>query len=337
MTRFNFSLAILACSLATSSIAAPDNLRYRLTLLDPSLTSSTEVTDLNNRGEVVGNDGNGRAFLWNGQLVDLGSRLDPGSPVSRAMAVNDRSDIVGTYQDGKGVTHNFLLQQGQVITIQVIGNGPVTPTDINNCRQVVGTAFDAQFIEHGFIWRRGEAELLEAPPGGAGVGVTAVNAHGVAVGASLVGDNSRAVIWKDGAALFIGPESMRAVAINKREQVLLEPDSLPGVVSIWEDGEVQPLPVLSGSLGTMIARDINNRGQVVGSSSMPDGSSAATLWHKDAAVNLNTRIDSNDPLRPFVRLAFAALINNRGQIVALGPDSRRPDGAFQYYLLTPVR
>jgi probable HAF family extracellular repeat protein len=336
MTRFNLSVAILACSLAMSSIAAHAEVRYRLTPLDPSLTASTQVTDLNNGGEVVGNDGAGRAFLWNGELVDLGTVLDPESPVSRANAINDGSDIVGTFLDGLGVTHNFLLQDGEVITIQVIGNRPVIPSDINNLRQVVGTTFDEQFVQHGFIWQDGEAELLEAPSGSTFGAIAAVNNRGVAVGAAFVGDTTRAVVWKDGEPRFIGPDGTHAVAINDREQVLVEPEWLPGVTSIWKNGELKPLPALSGSLGTMIARDINNRGQVVGLSSMPNGTSTATLWHGDVAIDLNDRIAADDPLRPFVRLAAAFLINDRRQIVAFGPDSRAADGHFRFYLLTPA-
>jgi hypothetical protein len=47
-------------------------------------------------------------------------------------------------------------------------------------------------------------------------------------------------------------------------------------------------------------------------------------------------IDRQDPLQPFVHLEIARLINNPGQIVAQGVDSRRTDGLFGYYLLTPV-
>lgn len=337
MTRFNLSLAILACSLATSSIAAPGNVRYRLTPLDPSLTASTEATDLNNRGEVVGNDGNGRAFLWNGQLIDLGNQIDPASPVSRATGINDRSDIVGTFIDGQGRSRNYLLSRGEVITIQVIGDRVAFPEAINNRRQVAGWTHDEQGQQQGFIWQRGEAELLEAPVGGSFPTVVAVNGRGVAVGTSSAGESFRPVLWKDGEARFIGPLSMSAIAINNREQVLLEPEFKPGVYFIWEDGETRPLPVLNGSLGTMLAFDINNHGQVVGFSSMPDGSSRAALWQGDRAIDLNARIAANDPLRPFVSLRGAFLINDRRQIVAFGPDSRVADGNFRFYLLTPVR
>ena len=358
MTRFNLSIAILACSIATSSIAAPGNVRYRLTLLDPSLTASADVRDINNRGEVVGVDGNGVAFLWNGQLVALGPLLDPESPVSRAQAINDRSDIVGNYTDGIGRTHNFLLQGGAVNTIQVIGNGAVQPADINNRRQVVGTAFDAQFIQHGFIWRRGESELLESPPGGEFCcgGVRAVNAHGVAVGVTFVSDRPRAVLWKavalnergvvlgtsdgatrhvviweDAAAVDLAiPAGAVPRDINDREQVT---GTLQRHGFLWERGIVTQLPSLEGALITEAA-NLNNAGEIVGTSSLPTGS-RATLWEDEQVFDLNGLIRRNDPLRSFVTLVSASSINDRGAIVATGRDSRAPT-ELRTYLLTAV-
>jgi probable HAF family extracellular repeat protein len=336
MTRFNLSLAVLACSLATSSMATAADVRYRLTLLDPTLTAAADVRGLNNRGEVVGVDGHGHAFLWKeGQLTDLNAQLDPASPFSTAEDINDRSAVVGLYFDGLGRQHGYLLSRGTVTTPQVIGDRGVLPRAINKRGQVVGVAFDEQGQRHGFIWRRGEAELLEAPPAGTFPTPVAVNGRGVATGTSSTKDSFQSVIWKDGDAQFIGPESMGAIAINNREQVLLEPEFGPGIYALWEDGETRPLAALNGSLGTMLAFDIDNRGRVVGLCSMPDGSSAATLWRHEVPINLNERIDSSDPLRPFIRLVAARQINDRGQIVAQGVDSRSPNDAL-YYLLDPV-
>jgi hypothetical protein len=60
------------------------------------------------------------------------------------------------------------------------------------------------------------------------------------------------------------------------------------------------------------------------------------MWQGSGAsvVNLNTLISSSDPSRPYVTLASGMFINNVGQIVATGNDSRIPDFQ-QYYLLTP--
>jgi probable HAF family extracellular repeat protein len=331
-------IAILTLALSTSALSAhAAEVRYRLTLLDPSLDASTQVTEMNDRGEVIGNDGTGRAFLWgNGKLVDLGSLLDPQSAVSRAVGLNNRSDIVGSYQDGQGVTRQFLLQQGQVVPVVAIAGQPAILADINNRGQVLGSVSDAQFHEHLFIWRRGEAELLDPLPGGSNVGATAINDRAVVAGISDSPEGFRATIWRKGAAIAIAPVETRAVDINDRGQVLVEPDSLPGDGFVWEEGMLSPLPPLAGSDRGIIVRDINNRGVVVGSTSLPDGTGSATLWRNRTPIDLNTRIAADDPLRPFVRLAAAFLINDRGQIVALGPDSRQPGASFQLYLLDPV-
>ena len=47
-------------------------------------------------------------------------------------------------------------------------------------------------------------------------------------------------------------------------------------------------------------------------------------------------VANDDPLKPFVHLNFASLINDRGQIVADGVDSRNGASTSQY-LLTPRR
>ena len=107
MTRFNLSIAILACSVATSSIAAPDNVRYRLTQIVPETpTSTVAAADLNDRGQVVGSiqevSGREHAFAWRaGTLTNLGPMLDPTSPRSRAIANNDRGDILGFFFDAQ--------------------------------------------------------------------------------------------------------------------------------------------------------------------------------------------------------------------------------------------
>lgn len=89
MTPRNFLLAILACSLATSSIAAHADVRYRLTQIVPDTPASTILaSDLNDRGQVVGfvQDSSARdhAFAWRaGTLTNLNPLLGPSSAGSR--------------------------------------------------------------------------------------------------------------------------------------------------------------------------------------------------------------------------------------------------------------
>ena len=106
----------------------------------------------------------------------------------------------------------------------------------------------------------------------------------------------------------------------------------------WHEGEatilIPPDPVLNFSS----AGDINSRGVIVGMSLNLDGLGvqAATIWDGRCGQDLNTLISRQDPLQPFVRFRDALLINNRGQIVAEGFDSRRTDDRTSWYLLTPV-
>ncbi|HKU88419.1 MAG TPA: hypothetical protein VJP84_01405 [Steroidobacteraceae bacterium] len=63
--------------------------------------------------------------------------------------------------------------------------------------------------------------------------------------------------------------------------------------------------------------------------------SIATVWDNGQVADLNTLIHPDDPLRAFVSLTTATLINDRGEIAARGTDSRTV--GLSYYFLKPVR
>jgi uncharacterized membrane protein len=87
------------------------------------------------------------------------------------------------------------------------------------------------------------------------------------------------------------------------------------------------------------ANDINNAGRIVGETTRNyPGSSTqqfATVWDDATVADLNGLIHRDDPLRAFVSLTTATLINDRGEIVARGTDSRTV--GLNYYFLAPVR
>jgi hypothetical protein len=64
----------------------------------------------------------------------------------------------------------------------------------------------------------------------------------------------------------------------------------------------------------------------------------AILWQFGRPHDLNQLIRKGDPLQPYVTLQWATRINDWGQILAAGIDSRYPYGNLQWfwYLLTPV-
>lgn len=338
MTRFNLSIAILACSVVTSSIAAPDNVRYRLTQIVPDTPASTvAAADLNDRGQAVGfvQDASGRdhAFAWRaGTLTNLGPMLDPTSPRSRALANNDRGDILGFFFDPKSdASVNFLLRRGQVTRIDGLPGGQTGVVDINDRRQIIGNSFFEDGSSQAFVWEDGNVMQLPPLPGDATAAVFVLNERGVALGTSD-GATRHVVIWEDGAAVDLEiPGAAVPRDINDREQVT---GTLERRGFLWERGTLVQLPTLEGAVITQAA-SINNAAEIVGTSALETGP-RATLWEDEQVFDLNALIRGNDPLRPFVSLQDASSINDRGAIVASGRDSRFPT-ELRTYLLTPVR
>jgi Predicted integral membrane proteins containing uncharacterized repeats len=342
MTRFIFSVAVLASSVATTSMAAPAGLHYRLTQIAPDTPASTLLAfDLDNRGQVVGNiqDVNGRArpFTWrNGTLTDLSSLVANGSPESRAIGLNDHGDIVGFFletQNFTGVT--FLLsRKGEVTHIDGLPGATDTgPQDINDRGQILASSSFEDGTSQSFISEDGNAMPLPPLAGDASAAAAALNERGEAVGTSA-GATSHVVIWEEGAAVDLNIPRGIPRDLNDREQVVGTLPSAQGSSGfVWERGTVTQLPALAGAVRTE-AVSINNAGEIVGESDLATGP-RATLWEETRVFDLNDLILARDPQRPFVSLETAASINDHDAIVATGRDSRFPN-ELRTYLLTPV-
>ncbi|WP_158623353.1 hypothetical protein [Corallococcus sp. CA053C] len=100
---------------------------------------------INNRGEVVGETYVGskyRAFLWRkGRMIDLG---DLGGGVSRARAINDFGQVVGTSLNGRNFNVPFVWSNGKMTELQFLlapGTGwfLTEVASINNAGQIVGS------------------------------------------------------------------------------------------------------------------------------------------------------------------------------------------------------
>jgi probable HAF family extracellular repeat protein len=325
MTRLKWTFPVLL--LCAAGAAAAPAVSYRITQIDadPPGTLPIFVTDLNDKGVVVGlSDANNpdvrHAFLWrDGKYIDLNARID-GAVVSEASGVNNRSEVIGQYFDAQGTERSFLLRKGKFIPIDCFAE------DINNRGRIAG---------EGCIWDRGEVTIL--PP----FGVRQINDRDVVVGTGSFAPNRlRAVIWQEGQLIDLGVPpgffDSRGRGINNRGQVIGTVEGgLPTSGFLWEDGVMTLLPGLTAeTIGVPFS--INDVGEIVGNSDLPlGGRAAATLWDDDGQIfDLNKLIRRDDPLRPFVRFSHALLINNRGQIVAIGFDSRDPTRTGMY-LLSP--
>jgi probable HAF family extracellular repeat protein len=136
-----------------------------------------------------------------------------------------------------------------------------------------------------FLWRNGHMSAL--PTVGGNNGQAAINNSGQIAGF---------------AETTVPDSSCPASAPSKTDSPV-----------IWEDGTAFPLPGL-GPARSNIAYAINDRGQIVGQSRSPDGTTRlAVLWQNREITNLNTL--------PGDFGVIATGINNRGQVVGSTNDS----------------
>jgi probable HAF family extracellular repeat protein len=173
--------------------------------------------------------------------------------------------------------------------------------------------------------------LLPGLPGSDFAQPVGINIRGEITGyANDATNTTNTVLWKQGTVTLIVPNSA-PTGINDEGEVVGTTRTEPTLPFLWKNGVTTTLPALPGLLPYGAAQSINDLGQVVGTSS-----NFPVLWQNGTAVNLNNQIAPTDPLQPYVHLQNATFINNLGQIVATGTDSRNPTGQ-QLYLLTPAR
>ena len=136
--------------------------------------------------------GTARAILWDGDRVrDLGTL---GGSLSSPTDINRWGVVVGVSRlPSDTAIHAFLWEDGRMIDLvtrgaprQLIANA------INDHRQVVGSYSPGDFL-HAIVWRKGQVTELSVP----GVDNYAwdINLEGQAVGTTVTGNDSRAVLW----------------------------------------------------------------------------------------------------------------------------------------------
>lgn len=322
------SLAILASFfLSTTLYAAPG---YRLVPLDDG-KSGTMVFGLNNHGVVVGmrNTGTGtHAFRWRaGRFTDLHDTIDPSVTYTQATGINDRGDIVGDKWNGTEF-ESWKLHDGTVTAVTVPGGSQVTPFDINNRGQITLDAIvDGR---DGFYFFDGTSvQPLDGPDGShASLFPRGLNNRGVVGGYDI--NRGGAILWQDGIAESLGvppgATGSSVIDVNDRNQAAgnLAIDGRPRA-AWWRQGTWTVLPKLDANEQQSATEGINVWGMVIGESygdfNQPDPATA-TLWFRGRAYDLNQLVRADDPLKPYVHLGSTEQINDRGDIIVSGVDSR---------------
>lgn len=327
--------AIMAVALLALGSWAQAQVTYRIEQVGPDPNPpdvySYFANDLNDKGEVIGGayaTGPFWAWLWrDGQFIRLPAL--PGSSDSDyvdASGLNDRTQIVG--DSGSSAV---LWHRGQVRDLSTLLGPNAAVSDLNNLGMMIGDVVTdgvgAPMVQWGT-----HRLMLETLPGARFTQAGRINELGVISGNTTFNYiQNHAVIWKIGHIQDLGvlPGGFDASAggLNDRGEVTVTVRFNEGSSSrpaVWRRDHLFELPLPHyGDYVRGSANGINNAGTVVGS--LFDGSTGeatALVWQHGVVYNLNDLIRADDPLRPYVQLQQAAMINSRGQILTLGTGNK---------------
>ena len=320
--------------------------------LGPSDVGSTsKAVAINASGLVGGNatDSSGNfAFESSGGTAGM-KRIGLGGRSVQFTAMNDLGQLAGAgTTTGIGRDHLFLWAND--------GTGPKDlgelPDDygyasaINAAGQIAGYASDVQGGAYAFVWKNDGSPVLNLGDfGGTNSGACCINSRGeVAGSSSLSGRNQQhAFVWRDDGKGMIdlgtlphGSQSV-AYALNELGQVVgssfVRYYANERAVEWMNNGTpMKDLGTLGGN--TSRATAINASGEATGWAALAgDSAQHAFLWRNDGTKmqDMNALVDSTDPLRPYITLTGGTYINDHGDVLAQGTDSRTAQSGL--YLL----
>ncbi len=299
-----------------------------------------------------------------------------GGNTCQATAVNNLGEVSGSASIPTFFHHPFLYRNDEMIDLGTLGGGGASVAGMNDSTQIIGTSATSGSL-HAFLWEDGQ--MIDLNPF---LGSTSSGGYGINNSTQIVGrsdwnlPSAEGFLYEsDGTLTPLGSlgGSPTPRGINEVGQIVGYYLTDQGALAfLYSNGKMISLGTLDGGESSS-ARDINDKGQVVGNSNTetiynqaflytdgvmvgletPDGfsSNAYAINNSGVVVGTITVVTSSAVIwedgimtelidlipenSEWERLIFARDINEVGQIVGNGKLFDNEQGHTRCFLLTP--
>lgn len=298
---------------------APAATLYTIEAFGPADGNVNIVTDLNNRGQVVGDTfnrlGSGPPFIYGNGVFSL-----EWPSAGRFWAINDQGTAVGAVSVPGG-SRAVIHSNGVTSFLPGVPGTSSSAQDINNAGDIVGWAVTVSGMpSRPFVYRGGVfmdlGPLLTGPFGTSEGIADAINIHGQIAGtAGTTGMfTGQLFLTSNGIPMPMGVDAYIAYTS------LNDAGNLSFQCGAWFGG-----PILSEQELGFCPQDLNNRGEVVGWNRQ---NNISWLWSNGVATRLDGQLVNGGGWT----LLRAAAINDLGQIAGRGILNGEEKG----FLMTPL-
>lgn len=263
------------------------------------------------------------AFAEEYEITELGTL---GGIWSGPAQIDNEGRVVGGSTIHSGAWHAFRWEDGVIQDLGVPGDYLVSSaTAFNSGRRIVGYANGQYQSQYAYMWEDDVWTYLGTLPGeGLDYSVaTDINDNSRICGYSFTlgpDGRGRGWVWEDGEMTDLGTlggDRSSANAINESGQIagysqIYDPENYRTRAFMWENGSMTDLGVLPGEVNSA-ANDVNDMGQIVGSSSHQMETYPFLTIHRPCLWDGGEIIDLGLP-GGYVR-GTATGINNDGTIV----------------------